>query len=115
MSLGQFTQQFAQGVARNSNLNRIGRELGLQRFINNGGYTGTGGKVIADTIEAILGAIYLDSGKEKAKDVIDALGLLPREQLIARQLEAEGLVMLEHEDMQERKGKVKKRRKSDAS
>lgn len=46
---------------------------------------------------------------------MDALGLLPREQLIARQLEAEGLVMLEHEDMQETKRKVKKRRKSDAS
>lgn len=117
-SLGQFTIHFAQGVARNSNLNKIGRELGLERFINVGGGGGKveiTGKKMADTIEAILGAIYLDSGREKAKDVMDALGLLPKEQLLERQFEAEGLVMLEPEDAEDSKGKGKKRRKSDAS
>lgn len=109
---GHFSTHFAQGVARNSNLNRAGRELGLDRFINHGNTVGD--RIVADTVEAILGATYLESGKDKAKDVMDSLGLLPRERLLERQLKAEGLVMLNSEDVAKLEGNGRKRRKSDA-
>ena len=69
-----------QSVSTNANLQRIGLELGLERFI------GTQPNIppatlraMSDSVEAILGAIYLDSGMEQVKDVMDALGLVTRE------------------------------------
>lgn len=111
---GHFNEHFAQDVGRNSNLKRAGQELGLERFINNGGSV-PGGKGVADTVEAILGAIFLDSGKDKAKDAMDALGLLPKELLLERQLRTEGLVIVDAVDVVESMGKGRKRCKSDAS
>lgn len=36
-------------------------------------------RTVADTVEAILGAVYLDSGMAGVKNVMDALGLEPRD------------------------------------
>ena len=90
---GDWSSSFQKGVGSNANLNRSGRALGLERFI----LGSKEGKRIADTVEAILGAIYLDTGSDmaKCKDVMDALELLPREQKMQRELEIEGFVMLD--------------------
>ena len=69
-----------QSVASNANLQRIGLELGLDRFI--GVAEGTSPatlRAVADSVEAILGAVYLDSGLPEVKDVMDALGLVAGE------------------------------------
>ena len=85
-------------MGSNANLNRSGLALGLERFI----VGSKEGKRIADAIEAILGAIYLDTGSNmsKCKDVMDALELLPREQKLQRELEIEGFVMLDPPSLQ---------------
>lgn len=59
-------------------LAEVGRALGLGEFIRLGkGEEGTGGRdkasIIADTVEAVLGAIYLDRGLAVAAEVITAL------------------------------------------
>ena len=71
-----------QTLGSNVNLQRIGLELGLERFINTpGSVSAATMRSVADTVKAILGAIYLDSGLVGVKDVMDALGLVPRERL----------------------------------
>jgi len=72
--------------------------LGLERFI----YGGNKGKKVADTIEAILGAIYLDSGSSmaKCKDVMDALELFPQKQRLEREYDIEGLIFLDDHSLQ---------------
>ena len=84
-------------VCSNANLNRSGSALGLQDFICGS----TDGKRVADTVEAILGAVWLDSGcnMTKCKDVVDAMGLLTREQKFERELDIEGFVALEEKDV----------------
>jgi ribonuclease-3 len=59
-------------------LAEVGRALGLGEFIRLGkGEEGTGGRdkasIIADTVEAVLGAIYLDRGLAVSAEVIHAL------------------------------------------
>ncbi len=108
-SLGNFSN-IATAVGSNANLNRIGREIGLERFI----YGNVGGKTVADTVEAILGAIYLDSGLKKVKDVMDSLDLVSKARRLERMLEMEGLVMFdgnEEEDVPAM-GPTRKRRRS---
>lgn len=88
----------------------MGREIGLERFI----YGPVGGKAIADTVEAILGAVFLDSGLKKVKDVMDILDLVSKARRLERILELEGFVMFdgnEEEDMPVM-GPTKKRRMS---
>ena len=48
---------------------------------------------MSDSVEAILGAIYLDSGMEQVKDVMDALGLVTRE--IVRDSEVEEVIVVD--------------------
>lgn len=59
----------------------IGRQNGLQVYINNNpSQLGVvSDKTLATTVEAILGAVYLDSGKDLdiVKAVMRALGLGP--------------------------------------
>ena len=88
-SLGDFSN-IATAVGSNANLNKIGREIGLERFI----YGNVGGKTVADTVEAILGAVFLDSGL-KVKDVMDTLGLVSKVRRLERILESEGFVMFD--------------------
>ena len=89
-SLGDFSN-IATAVGSNANLNKIGREIGLERFI----YGNVGGKTVADTVEAILGAVFLDSGLKKVKDVMDTLGLVSKARRLERILESEGFVMFD--------------------
>ena len=84
--LGQFSN-ITKNVGSNANLNRIGLGLGLERFI----VGPIGGKAIADTVEAILGAIYLDSDFAQVKKVIDALDLNTEDVRLERQLDLEGV------------------------
>lgn len=58
----QFSQTLSQ-VASNANLDRIGRQRGLQTFVNKNPSQGRDVSPItmAATVEAILGAVYLDS------------------------------------------------------
>ena len=66
-----------QSVASNANLQQIGLELGLDKFIGVAeGMSPATLRVVADSVEAILGAVYLDSGLPEVKDVMDALGLV---------------------------------------
>lgn len=59
-------------------LAEVARGLDLGRYLHLGrGEETTGGRdkvsILADTFEAVLGAIYLDSGLERAREVIDRL------------------------------------------
>ena len=59
-------------------LAEVARGLDLGRYLRLGrGEETTGGRdkvsILADTFEAVLGAIYLDSGLERAREVIDQL------------------------------------------
>ncbi|KAI4215355.1 MAG: hypothetical protein LQ351_002255 [Letrouitia transgressa] len=67
-----------QEVGCNKNLNIIGRQNGLDRLIIlAGGARQPSVGTMAATVEAIIGAVYLDSGMTQAKGVIQTLGLLP--------------------------------------
>ncbi|KAM0794753.1 ribonuclease III domain-containing protein [Usnea florida] len=78
-TIGDFNT-IRQSISTNANLQRIGLELGLERFIGtHPSSLPTTMRAMSDSVEAILGAIYLDSGMEQVKDVMDALGLVPRE------------------------------------
>jgi ribonuclease-3 len=62
-------------LVRGSTLAEIGRELGLGAWISLGmGEKATGGhrrsSILADTVEALLGAIYLDAGFDAAAQVV---------------------------------------------
>ena len=107
--LGNF-QNIATAVGSNVNLDKIGREIGLERFI----YGGHGGKTVADTVEAILGAVFLDSGLKKVKEVMDTLDLVSKARRLERILESEGFVMFDGNEEEDRPavGPSKKRRRS---
>lgn len=80
MSCSDKWNQIRQSVASNANLQRIGLELGLDRFIGVAeGNSPAALRPVADTVEAILGVVYLDSGMLEVKDVMKALGLVARE------------------------------------
>lgn len=92
-------------IGANANLDRQARALGLERFISGPLF----GKAVADTVEAILGAIYLDGSMAKAKHVVEALDLLTPERRVERELDIEGFVEL---DTDEIVGAVRKRRRN---
>ena len=96
-------------VGSNANLNRIGLGLGLERFIAGS----HGGKTIADTVEAILGGIDLDSNFAKVKYVMDALDLVLKDVKLERQFEMEVLVMLDSVVDEEPKVRGTKRQRTD--
>jgi dsRNA-specific ribonuclease len=56
----------------------VGRRIGLERCINpNPSQKGEiSDKFVSDTVEAIIGAVFLDGGLEAAVEVMEALGLL---------------------------------------
>ena len=67
-----------QTVASNANLERIGNATGLVAFVNlnrgSGGFVSKA--VMTATVEAILGAVYLDSHMDTVKRVMNTLGLV---------------------------------------
>lgn len=107
--LGHWSTRIISRIGANANLDRQARALGLERFISGP----LVGKAVADTVEAILGAIYLDSDMTKAKNVVEALDLLPDERRIERELDIEGFVELSEGDLAE--SRPRKRRRKQAS
>lgn len=93
-------RNFTTDVGCNANLNRIGWEIGLERSIYEALELGLkdsvfGGKTVADTVEAILGGTYLDSGLKKVKEVMDTLDLVSKARKVEKILESEGFVMFD--------------------
>ena len=76
--IGQ-ASEITQRVASNANLDRTGRLHGLDNLIcrnpSQPGYISP--KTMADTVEAILGAVYLDGGIHHVSQVMQTLGLVP--------------------------------------
>lgn len=68
-------------VCSNDNLATVGFNVGLDAHImvNPGQLGAVSRKTMATTVEAVIGAIYLDSGKdiEAAKDAMVCIGLNP--------------------------------------
>ena len=104
--LGNFSN-IATAVGSNANLKKIGLEIGIERFM----YGNVGGKGIADTVEAILGAVYLDSGLKKVKDVMDTLDLVSKSRRLEKMLEADGLVMFDGNEEEDGPPKPRKKRR----
>ena len=108
---GNFSN-IATAVGSNANLKKIGLEIRLERFM----YGNVGGKGIADTVEAILGAVYLDSGLKKVKDVMDTLDLVSKSRRLEKMLESEGFVMFDGNEEEDGPAMpTKKRRRSAGS
>ncbi len=64
-------------------LRKAAESLDLHSFVRWGRgeekmHVWTSGRVLAECLEALAGAIYLDGGLESAEQVLDRLGLLPR-------------------------------------
>ena len=73
-----FSQTLSQ-VASSANLDRIGRQRGLQRFVNSNPsqHQVVSPITMAATMEAVFAAVYLDSNFEKVGEVMQTLGLVP--------------------------------------
>lgn len=75
---GAFQIEFS-ATGSNTNLSATGRLHGLERYVvsnpSQWGVVSSG--TMADTMEAILGALYLDGGIRSVKRVINTLGLGP--------------------------------------
>ena len=68
-------------VGSNNNLDRIGRTNGLDALINKNPASKENDAspiTVATTVEAILGAVYLDSNMSSVAQVMQSLGLIPR-------------------------------------
>ncbi|KAK5676285.1 hypothetical protein LTS10_011097 [Elasticomyces elasticus] len=65
-------------VASNASLAAVANRIGIRQFVKTD-QTTVSGYTLATTIEAIVGAAYLDSGKDwtVAKEVMDGFGLAP--------------------------------------
>lgn len=76
--IGQ-ASEITQRVGSNANLDRIGRLYGLDDFIcRNPAQLGfVSPNTMASTVEAILGAVYLDGGITYVSQVMQTLGLVP--------------------------------------
>lgn len=69
--------QLRQRVGSNDKLNSIGTQAGLNAFVNRaGGMTVISPLTMAATVEAILGAVYLDGSLQAVTPVMQPLGLL---------------------------------------
>ncbi|KAE9963223.1 hypothetical protein BLS_009509 [Venturia inaequalis] len=64
-------------IEGNVNFVRVANANGFKNFINaNPGHCGElGARTLADTVEAIIGAVYLDGGIDAVPDVLVTLGL----------------------------------------
>lgn len=65
-------------LTSNANLDRVGRDLGLTRFISNNPsqHNVVNPTTMTATVEAIIAAAYLDGGVEAANAVINTFGLV---------------------------------------
>lgn len=65
-----------------SSLRRVAEEIELRRFVHWGigeerNHIWTSGRVLAECIEALIGAVYLDGGVLAAEQVMDNISLTP--------------------------------------
>ena len=68
-------------VGSNAKLGMVGRTHGLDAFINKSPsdkYSSVGTMTMASTVEAIIGAVYLDNGMKSVDKVMRNMGLMPR-------------------------------------
>lgn len=73
---GAWEASICQNLVTNANYDRVGRHLNLdQCVILNPGTTQVSAKSMATTIEAILGAVFLDRGEAAMQGVMSRLGL----------------------------------------
>ena len=72
-------QPVVSSVGSNANLDAIGRGHGLDQFVvtNPSSWGAVAPGTMASTVEAILGAVYLDGGMDAVKLVMRTLGLGP--------------------------------------
>lgn len=62
-------------VWRNENLSRVGHLVGIHRYVYGGDEARRGKKAVADLVEALIGAVFQDSGIEAAAFVMQKLRL----------------------------------------
>ena len=63
-------------VTTNSSFNAVGNRMGLERFIAKApGTWQVSPKTMSDTVEAIIGAVYLDAGVDAVRVVTANLGI----------------------------------------
>lgn len=68
-------------IGSNANLDKVGRTHGLDKLINKNPSdenASVGQITMATTVEAILGAVYIDSDMKSVTAVMWNLGLIPR-------------------------------------
>ncbi|KAL8947092.1 MAG: hypothetical protein Q9222_006589 [Ikaeria aurantiellina] len=66
-----------QRIGSNQNLNSVGLQAGLHNHVNRaGGSTAVAPATMATTVQAVLGAVYLDSDLQSVKSVMQTLGLV---------------------------------------
>lgn len=75
---GYLTQMKSKIVNR-KNLNKLGEDLGLTKFLNAGQNTTLGENISGNLFEALIGAIYLDLGYEACKKIVLERLLTPSE------------------------------------
>lgn len=63
----------------NLHLNLVGQRIGINALMNS--HTTKGRKATADAIKALIGAVYVDGGLNKAKEVVHRLGLVWKEEV----------------------------------
>ncbi|OIO53389.1 ribonuclease III [Candidatus Peregrinibacteria bacterium CG08_land_8_20_14_0_20_41_10] len=78
-------------LVRKENLAKVARQLDLGSYLKLGrGEEGTGGRekdyLLANTLEALIGAVYLDQGLEKAQSVIQKFVLPQLEVIVKKKL-----------------------------
>lgn len=66
-------------VGSNPNLDRVGRQTGLLAFVSKNPSQGNSVSfaTMTATVEAVIGAVYLDSDMTAVKKVLSTLGLAP--------------------------------------
>lgn len=63
-------------ITSNANLDAVGRRNGLDRFVTLAvGARAVTQKTMTATVEAVVGAAYLDGGMEAAEKVVEKLGI----------------------------------------
>jgi len=65
-----FLTQMKSKIVNRNNLNYIGKQLGLARYLRNVDMTKLGENIHGNIFEALVGAIYMDTNYEKCYDIV---------------------------------------------
>ena len=74
-----FLTQLKSKIVNRKNLNKLGEELGLKKFIQNHHVTTLSENITGNLLEAFIGAIFLDLGYENCKEIVLGKLLTPEE------------------------------------